>query len=121
MARNDLWLFFLFPPTSLKHELYGLTSGFTRLIMTKYACYGLISLHAKFHDNQTKWTEISNMKICRWGEKEKEPDLRSQMISTEFKISCTLTEITITRLFCGIQYEEIAPNPFPFIATSFKS
>ena len=58
------------PPTSLKHELYGPTSGFTRLIMkTKYACYGLISLHANFHDNRT----TTNMKICRWGEKEKEP------------------------------------------------
>ena len=67
-------LFFLFPPTSLKHELYGLTSGFTRLIMkTKYAYYGLISLHANFHDNRTKSTETSNMKICRWGGKEKEP------------------------------------------------
>ena len=46
---------FPFPPTSLKHEFYGLTSGFTRLIMKiKYACYGLISLHANFHDNRTK-------------------------------------------------------------------
>ena len=40
---------------------------------TKYACYGLISLHANFHDNPTKSTETLNMKICRWGEKEKEP------------------------------------------------
>ena len=43
------------PPTSLKHELYGLTSGFTRFIMmTKYVCHGLISLHVNFHDNRTK-------------------------------------------------------------------
>ena len=43
------------PPTSLKHEFYGLTSGFTRLIMaTKYVCHGLISLHANFYDNRTK-------------------------------------------------------------------
>ena len=43
------------PPTSFKHEFYGLTSGFTRLIMkSKYACYGLISLHVDFHDNRTK-------------------------------------------------------------------
>ena len=42
-------VFFLLPPTSLKHEIYGLTSGFTRLIMkTKYFCHGLISLHVNF-------------------------------------------------------------------------
>ena len=34
---------------------------------TKYACYGLISLHANFHDNRTKGTATSNIKICRWG------------------------------------------------------
>ena len=46
---------FSFPPTSLKHEFYGLTSGFTRLIMkTKYVSHNLVSLHVKFHDNQTK-------------------------------------------------------------------
>ena len=56
------------PPTSLKHELYGLTSGFTRLIMkTKYVWHGLISLHVNFHENHTKWTVISYVKICRWG------------------------------------------------------
>ena len=45
---------FPFPPTSLKHEFYGLTSGFTRLIMkTKYVCHGLISLHVNFHVNRT--------------------------------------------------------------------
>ena len=43
------------PPTSFKLELYGLTSGFTRLIMkTKSVCHGLISLHVNFHDNWTK-------------------------------------------------------------------
>ena len=62
------WLFFLSPPTSFKHELYGLTSSFTRLIMkTKYVCHGLISLHVNFHDNRTKWTVTSNIKFCRWG------------------------------------------------------
>ena len=62
------------PPTSRKHEFYSLTSSFRRLILnTKYVCYGLISLHVNFHDNRTKWTVISNWKICRWGEKEKEP------------------------------------------------
>ena len=46
---------FSFPPTSLKHEFYGLTSGFTRLIIeTRYVYHGLISLHANFHDNRTK-------------------------------------------------------------------
>ena len=34
---------------------------------TKYVCHGLISLHGNFHDNRTKWTVISNIKICRWG------------------------------------------------------
>ena len=70
-----LWLFFLFPPTSLKHEFYGLTTGFTRLFMkTKYACYGLISLHVNFHDKRTKWTINSNIKSCKWvGERKKSP------------------------------------------------
>ena len=46
---------FSFPPTSRKHEFYGVTSGFTRLIMkTKNVCQGLISLHVNFHDNRTK-------------------------------------------------------------------
>ena len=74
--------FSFFPPTSLKHEFYGLTSGFTRLIMkTKYACYGLISLHVSFHDNRTKWTVTSNIKICRWGEKEKEPKFSQHFLA----------------------------------------
>ena len=62
------------PPTSLKHEFYGLTSGFTRLIMKiKYVCHGLVSLHVNFYDNRTKWTLTSIIKICRWGGEEKEP------------------------------------------------
>ena len=46
---------FSFPsPTSHEHQFYGLTSGFTRLIMTtKYVCHGLIYLHANFQDNRT--------------------------------------------------------------------
>ena len=66
---------FSFSTTSLKHEFYGLMSGLTRLIMeTKYVCNGLISL-ANFHDNWTKRTVTSNIKVCRWGGggKEKEP------------------------------------------------
>ena len=43
------------PPNSLKHEFYGLTSGFTRLIIkTKYVYHGLISVHVNFHENRTK-------------------------------------------------------------------
>ena len=81
---------FSFPPTSLKLELYGLTSGFTRLIMkTKYACFGLISLHANFHDNRTKGTATSNIKICRWGGgSKKSPNrLLKLIISVLFKTS----------------------------------
>ena len=49
------WGSFPFPPTSLKHELYGLTSSFTRLIIKiKYVYHGLISLHVIFYDNRTK-------------------------------------------------------------------
>ena len=41
-------------PTSHEHQCYGLTSGFTRLIMkTKYVCHGLISVQVNFHDNRT--------------------------------------------------------------------
>ena len=46
---------FPFPPTPLKHEVCGLASGFTRLIMkNKYVRDGLLSPHVKFHDNWTK-------------------------------------------------------------------
>ena len=62
------------PPTSPNYDFYGLTNSFTRLTMkTKYVCYSLDSLYVNFHDNRTKWTVTSNTKICRWGEKEKEP------------------------------------------------
>ena len=38
------------PPTSLKQKFYGLTSGFTRLIMkTKYVCHDVISQYVNFH------------------------------------------------------------------------
>ena len=60
------------PPHSLNYEFYGLTSGFTRLTMkAKYVCYGLVSLHVIVHDNRTKWTVNSSIKICRWGVKGK--------------------------------------------------
>ena len=43
------------PPTALKLEFYGLTCGFTRLIMKSNIVYhGLNSLHVNFHDNRTK-------------------------------------------------------------------
>ena len=64
------------PPTSLKHEFYALTSGFTRLIMkTKYVCHGLISLHVNFHDNRKKRTVTLNIKSCRWGKRKKSRNL----------------------------------------------
>ena len=45
---------FPFPSISLKHEFYGLTSGFTRLIMNiKYVCHAPINPHVNFHDNRT--------------------------------------------------------------------
>ena len=74
---------FSFSPTSLKHEFYGLTSGFTRLIIeTRYVYHGLISLHANFHDNRTKWTVTSNIKICSGGGggggEEKEPKIQKK-------------------------------------------
>ena len=40
---------------------------------TKYVCRGLISLHVYFHNNRTMWSTSLHVKICWWGEKEKEP------------------------------------------------
>ena len=40
---------------------------------TKYVWRGLISLFVNFHNNPTKWSTNLHVKICRWGEKEKEP------------------------------------------------
>ena len=62
------------PPTSHELQYVSVTSGFTRLSMkTKYVCRGLISVYANFHKNRTMWSTNLNVKICRWGEKEKEP------------------------------------------------
>ena len=48
---------FSFSPTSHEHEFYGVTGGFTWLIMkTKFVCHNLISPYVKFHNNWTKWT-----------------------------------------------------------------
>ena len=42
------------PPHLTQTLIYGVTSGFTRLIMrTKYVCHSLISLHVNFNDNRT--------------------------------------------------------------------
>ena len=42
------------PPTSHMDQFYGVTRGFTRLIMkTKYVCHVLISPYAKFCINPT--------------------------------------------------------------------
>ena len=49
-----LGLFFLPPPTSLEHEFYGVTGGFTRFIMkTKYVFHNVISPYVNFHNNRT--------------------------------------------------------------------
>ena len=40
---------------------------------TKYVFCGLISLYVNFHNNRTMWSTNLHVKICRWGEKEKEP------------------------------------------------
>ena len=41
---------------------------------TKYVCHGLISLYVNFHNNRTMSSSTNLLvKICRWGEKEKEP------------------------------------------------
>ena len=40
---------------------------------TKYVFRGLISLYVIFHSNRTTWSTNLQVKICRWGEKEKEP------------------------------------------------
>ena len=65
---------FPFPPTSDELQFFSVTSGFTRLIMkTNYVCHGLISLYVNFHNNRTMWSANLLVKICRWGEKGKEP------------------------------------------------
>ena len=40
---------------------------------TKYVCLGLIGLYVYFDNNWTRWSTTLHVKICRWGEKEKEP------------------------------------------------
>ena len=40
---------------------------------TKYVFRALISLYVNFHNNRTMWSTNFYVKICRWGEKEKEP------------------------------------------------
>ena len=41
---------------------------------TKYVFCGLFSLYVNFYNNRTMWSTNLHGKICRWGEKEKEPD-----------------------------------------------
>ena len=58
----------LFLPISHEHQLYGVASGFTRLIMpTKYVCHGLSSPHVNFHDNPSMWTVTLIRTNFRWG------------------------------------------------------
>ena len=69
-------LFFL-PPPPTSHELQyiSVTSAFTRLSMkTKYVWRCFISSYVNFHYNRTMWSTKLHVKICRWGEKEKEPN-----------------------------------------------
>ena len=70
-SRFELWFLlalFLFPPTSHDHQLYGITSGFTRLIMeTKYVWHSLISPHVNFNNDRTMWTVTLLSKNCIWG------------------------------------------------------
>ena len=40
---------------------------------TKYVCRSLISPYVNFHYNWTMWSTNLHVKVCRWGEKEKEP------------------------------------------------
>ena len=52
-------------PTSLKHEFYGLTSGFTRLIMnTKYVYHDLISLHVNLAIFQSPFPPFKKPSLC---------------------------------------------------------
>ena len=44
---------------------------------SKYVCRGLISLYVNFHNNWTMYSKKLHVKICRWGEKEKEPSIVS--------------------------------------------
>ena len=58
---------------------------------TKYVCRGLISLYVNFHNNRTMWSTKLHEKICRWGEKEKEPTrlLVIYPIFFDFSFICT--------------------------------
>ena len=40
---------------------------------TKHVCRGLISPYVSFHYNRTIWSTNLHVKVCRLGEKEKEP------------------------------------------------
>ena len=82
---------FSFSPTWRQFQFISVTSGFTRLSMkTKYVCRGLISLNVNFHNNRTMWSKNLHVKICRWGEKEKEPfyGVTSGLTSLNMKIEC---------------------------------
>ena len=63
----------------------------------KYVCHGLISVHVNFHDNRTKCTLISNIKISRWGGKEKEPKkpvfVTTQELFLLFRISLAVKKV----------------------------
>ena len=60
------------PPTSHDHQVYGVTSGFTRLIMkTKCVWHILISPHVNFHNDRTMRTVTLLVKIAGGGGEKK--------------------------------------------------
>ena len=57
LNQSILRLALFFPPTSHDNQFYGVTSGFTRLIMkSDYAWPRLICPHANFHKDRTMKT-----------------------------------------------------------------
>ena len=47
---------------------------------TNYVCRSHINLYENFHNNRTMWSTNLHVKICRWGEKEKEPESRKEIL-----------------------------------------
>ena len=75
---------------------------------TKYVCRGLISLYVNFHNNRTMWSTKLHVKICRWGEKEKEPTIPAVPLSLAlFSIGSSagtsIDDTTGTCLGSGVQ------------------
>ena len=113
-----IWLFFFFPPTSHERQFYGLTSGFTRLIMkTKYVFHSLIYLHVNFHDNWTMQTVILIIKNCRWGEKVKEPKIRIAFERKTIKVFGAISKL-IGKFFC-CRHQKNVSDTIPYMETAW--